>query len=676
MRTQATSDGRPGRPFSDRQLDLLLSGLESEEGFVLLESARVTPENHRSLLFLHPVEVLTLSTGDDPDPFFKKIEQLSAKGNYLAGWFAYELGYLLEPRLRRLLPPGDYPLAVLGIYDSVQIYDHRNGRWQHRLSPAPPLLTHPENGQAPQPATPCDPLHHGPRDQRLHPNDDPGLSPSRLEMNLSERHYLEQIERIKEYIAAGDTYQVNFTLKQEIPCRGSAGALYRALRRNQGVCYAGLLNLAGSSIISLSPELFFRLQEKLCTVRPMKGTSRRGLTPQEDAKLMDFLRHDEKNRSENVMIVDLLRNDLGRICLPGSVRTTELFTVESYETLHQMTSTIKGELRPEVGVAELFRALFPCGSVTGAPKIRTMEIIRELEAEPRGVYTGAIGFIGPEREMEFNVPIRTVCLRGGKATMGIGSGIVDDSVPEREWHECKLKGEFLRRPAPPFVLIETMLWEPEAGYRLLELHRQRLLTSAAALGFFVDAAEVDSLLEESEKNFNTPRRVRLTLGKDGSLELSHTPFPADKRCFSWEELRQREEVNPTTLPTVTISPHAMDPGNRLLYHKTSLRELYDREHQKALDAGHREVLFTNTRGELSEGAVSNLFIRRDGRLQTPPLDAGLLDGVLRRHLLAAPGERGERAEERTIHPHDLLEAEAVYIGNSLRGLTRVRVDWR
>ncbi|MFH7319785.1 aminodeoxychorismate synthase component I [Desulfurivibrio sp. D14AmB] len=648
MRQQAIPDGKPGRPFTDRQLDSILHFLEGQESFVLLESARISQENHRSLLFLRPRKLLIMTPQTRVADFFAALEAELGQGHYLAGWFAYELGYLLEPRLYSLLPETEQPLALLGVFDPPIIYDHLQG-------------TTVAGGEAlgADSGRPGKPMATSATGRT-------SFAPPHL--SLAPDQYREHIQRIRQYIAAGDTYQVNYTLKQYQANEQSAGDLYRALRRNQRVCYAGLVKLGGQTTLSFSPELFFRKRGKVCLVRPMKGTIRRGMTPKEDEALISFLGQDSKNRSENVMIVDLLRNDLGRICRPGSVRTTALFEVESYETLHQMTSTIQGELREGVGLTEIFHALFPCGSVTGAPKIHTMEIIRELESEPRGVYTGALGFMSPAgNEMVFNVPIRTVTLEEpGKACMGIGSGIVYDSDPEREWQECLLKGKFLSHPTPPFLLIETMLWRPPAGYLLLELHLERLLASAATLGFYADEEEVRQRLHQLAQAFTLPQRVRLTLAKDGELDLEHAPFTT-QGCFSWQELPPGRIEQ---LPRVTISSAATDPDHYLLYHKTSQRRLYDEERSRALAAGYCEVLFTNKRGELSEGAVSNLFVRRQGRLLTPPLTAGLLNGVLRRHLLQ---HEDQPLYEETLRPEDLTTAEEIYIGNSLRGLIQVRL---
>jgi para-aminobenzoate synthetase/4-amino-4-deoxychorismate lyase len=426
------------KPFSDKFLHSLFAGLAGKESFVFLESTRVTPENHLSYLFCKPVQRLVCTPEDDPSIFFTKAQQMLGHGFFLAGYVSYEFGYMLEPRLAKAFKPqsasentrGHLPLADLSVFNTPHIHDHMkesfigNESW--------PAGTVPASGAA--------------------------FSIDNLRLNLEREKYLEAIYRIKSYIEEGDTYQVNYTLKLLFDFSGSVSEFYCSLRRNQSVSYSGLIKNKETTILTFSPELFFRKKGNQINVRPMKGTMLRGRTISEDRKFAEFLHHDIKNRSENVMIVDLLRNDLGRLSRMGGVSVQSLFDVETYETLHQMTSSIRGQVNHSVSVAEMFKALFPCGSVTGAPKIRTMEIIRELEAEDRGVYTGAIGFISPDGEAVFNVPIRTLVLQGNKGEMGIGSGIVWDSDPMGEWEECKLKGRFLTSPAPEFKLIETMLW--------------------------------------------------------------------------------------------------------------------------------------------------------------------------------------------------------------------------
>ena len=610
----------------------------AEEECVFLETSRVTPEESRSYFFHNPVAHLACCAHDDPSRFFRQAEDFLAQGLYLAGWFGYEFGYLLEPSLaKRIHPDPEKPLARLGAFRAPMIFDHNTGDLLGATWPDPP------------PAQPS-------AEYRI----------ANLRPNRTQPDYTEALAKIKGYIESGDTYQVNFTLKMLFDFDGSPEALYQALRRNQSVSFGAYLRAGSQRILSFSPELFFKRSGEQCLVRPMKGTIQRGPYPAEDARLIRFLQNDEKNRSENVMIVDLLRNDLGRICTPGTVAARSLFDIETYETLHQMTSTITGHLPREAKIEPLFKALFPCGSVTGAPKIRTMEIIHELESGVRGVYTGAIGFIAPTGEATFNVPIRTIELNGNKGEMGIGSGIIHDSDPEQEWKECLLKGRFLSDPAPPFSLIETLLWQPGSGYWLLPEHLERLAASAAYFRYPVSPPELMTKLARLALDFtDSPMRVRLTLAKSGRMEISATPCQAPAH-ISWpiQPAAQAE------LPRVTFSAQATDPNSPWLYHKTTRRELYDAERQRALAQGLYEVLFTNTRGEVTEGSITSIFIRRQDTLLTPAMECGLLPGIFRRYLLA---QTPPVAREAILTRRDLEEAEAIFVGNSVRGLVQVRI---
>lgn len=623
-------------PLADSALGDLLGFLAGEDDFVFLETTRANDTDHRSLLFRQPVARLRFRGGDDVDDFFRQVAAYQAQGCYLAGWFAYEFGYLLEPALAgNGAPAGQELLADLGVYAEPHIYDHRRGSF---------------SGAGPWPVG----------DAR--PQDGYGLD--NLRLNLNRNDYLAAIARIKQYIEAGDTYQVNFTLKLLFDFTGSAEFFYQALRRSQSVAHGAYFRSGDQRLLSFSPELFFRKEGDRCSVRPMKGTMHRGRTCAEDAANGEWLRNDVKNRSENVMIVDLLRNDLGRVCRMGSVRTDSLFDVETYESLHQMTSSIHGRLRPEVGLAELFRALFPCGSVTGAPKIRTMEIIREQEAAPRGVYTGAIGYLAPNGDAAFSVPIRTVVLAGSHGEMGIGSGVVYDSDPDGEWEECQLKGRFLTDPRPSFLLIETLLRPRGEDYWLLDLHLARLALSAAFFGypFSRSATEKRLAAEPCGEATTAAQRVRVTLAKDGSLDVVAVP------CAMPKVLDFSPPVESGELPKVIFSPEAVDSQSIYLYHKTSRRELYDTERQRAVAAGYFEVLFVNERGEVTEGAITNIFIRKDGRLLTPRVECGLLDGVFRQYLLRTGPEP---VVEAVLGKEDLQTAEAIYVGNSVRGLVQV-----
>jgi len=508
--------------LSDLDLAKLLEFLADQEQFVFLDTAKPGPDNTASFLFLSPVDRLQCHGGDDAGVFLTRVESALASGYHVAGWFAYEFGYLLEERLRGLLNrPGDESLllADLGVFPEPCIFDHRTGDTNF-----PCFLQTTGDGSSAKVSSAPGSAEECCRVLNIRPSQ-------------GREAYLRALEAIRHYIEAGDTYQVNYTLKLLFDFRGSPEALYAMLRRNQSVAYGACVHLGETRILSFSPELFFKKDADSIMVRPMKGTMKRGRFPEEDDRQAELLRHDAKNRSENVMIVDLLRNDLGRLMHDlgdGPVCTRSLFDIERYETLFQMTSTIvatgvQGSLAalPPLPLARLFQALFPCGSVTGAPKVRTMEIIAELEPQRRGLYTGAIGYLAPSGKALFNVPIRTITLHGSRGEMGIGSGIVADSNPEQEWRECLLKGRFLSASTPAFELIETLLWEPDAGYWLVEDHLRRLFSSANYFLFCCDPSTITRRLHEESRQFTAlPMRVRLTLAKDGGVAITSQP------CFA------------------------------------------------------------------------------------------------------------------------------------------------
>lgn len=352
------------------------------------------------------------------------------------------------------------------------------------------------------------------------------------------------------------------------------------------------------------------------------------------------------------MIVDLVRSDLGKIAQVGSVQVGDLFTIETYDTLLQMTSTISARLRPDTSFHETFHALFPCGSVTGAPKCRTMQIIQEIEDGPRGVYTGAIGFFAPNRSAVFNVPIRTIVLKEGHGEMGIGSGITFDSVAEHEYEECLLKMQFLGQSTPSFQLLESLLWDGE--YHFVEDHLQRLESSAQYFDFAFDKDRVRSTLEQHQDRLapGSPSKVRLLLDRSGAVSIEAVLLDAQ-----------------SSNGTIIVSPNRTSSKDRFLYHKTTHRELYDRLHQEARSLGHQDVVFMNERGEITEGAHNNLFVEIDGQLFTPPVECGLLAGVYRGRFLASEA----KASERILTPRLLRMADAIYLCNSVRGLRQVRL---
>ena len=469
---------------------------------------------------------------------------------------------------------------------------------------------------------------------------------------LEEAGYCARVEQVRRWIAEGDCYQINLTFPLDFKVFGEPLALYARLRERQPVRYGAFIETDDGALLSFSPELFFERSGSRVVTRPMKGTAPRGSGPALDAVQRATLLASEKERAENIMIVDLLRNDLGRLAAPGQVRVDVLCAAEAYPTLWQMVSTVSAEL-PKAGLFDLFQALFPCGSITGAPKIRAMQRIAELEVAPRALYTGALGYLAPGGDCRFNVAIRTLELTRGKpARLGIGSGIVIDADPVREYAECLLKARFLTAFDPGFELIETLRLE-NGKYPLLVLHLERLCASAKALGFACDLAAVQHALQEHAATERAGVfRVRLSVAYSGVFQIERTALPAGPA--SWQAV---------------LADEVLDPDDYLLRHKTSARCRYDLA--LAQLAGHSDVfdaIFLNSRGEVCEGARSNVFIERDGLLLTPPLVCGLLPGVMRRHLL----ESG-RAHECVLTLGDLQNAHAVYLANALRGVFPVHL---
>ena len=466
--------------------------------------------------------------------------------------------------------------------------------------------------------------------------------------------YGAQVRQIRRWIADGDCYQINLTFPLTFRVYGHPLALYAGLRSRQPVRYGGCLISDTSTILSLSPELFFERCGNQVRTRPMKGTAPRGATAAADVRIRAELLASEKERAENVMIVDLLRNDLGRLAEPGRVRVESLFEAEAYPTVWQLVSTVSAEL-PGVSLAELFTALFPCGSITGAPKLRAMQRIAELEGSPRGLYTGAFGWLAPNGDCRFNVAIRTLEIdRSRRGRLGVGSGMVAEADPAGEYAECTLKARFLTGYDPGFALIETLRLE-EGVFPLLAGHLRRLQSSADALGFACEMpAIVAALRHEASHRPQGVYRVRLTLNHDGDHQLSTEPL-----------IVPEERVG-----RVVFAEQTLDAEHYLRRHKTTARAIYERA--LASVAGRPEVfdvIFCNTRGEVCEGARSNLFVERAGRLLTPPLSCGLLPGVLRQSLLDAG-----RAFEQMLLPADLRAGEPVYVGNALRGLRQVTIE--
>lgn len=460
---------------------------------------------------------------------------------------------------------------------------------------------------------------------------------------VGREQYLGSVQQIKQYIAAGDTYQVNYTFPLRAEIIGKPWPLFLRMCRAQQARYCAYIETDEFALCSASPELFFQLDDRRIISRPMKGTSRRGRSSEEDRALRIALQNCRKNRAENAMIVDMVRNDLGRIAARRSVQVCSAFDVELYPTVLQMTSTVAAQT--EASLLDIFRALFPPASVTGAPKVRTTQIIRQLEPFPRGVYTGCIGRVGPGRQARFSVAIRTLAIDKPRSVgvYGVGSGIVWDSRPEDEYQECLAKAKVLSADCPNFQLLETMLYDGREVF-LLEEHLQRLAQSAEYFGFAFERQSVAERLEAQISALGAgPHRIRLLLARDGQIDLEASPL--EPPVFRGP-LRLRLAAKP------------VDPQNVFLYHKTTRREVY--QSAKA-DGQCDDVILWNPRGEVTETTIANLVVELDGQLVTPPIHCGLLPGAFRRHLL----ETGQIVE-RVVYVEQLRLASRVFAVNSVR----------
>jgi len=623
----------------------ILNLLEKENNFVFLENARLDAQNYLSYLFLRPERIISTFKINQIKDCFIELDQALKKGCYLAGFLSYEAGEAFEERLKSK-QAYDFPLLWFGIYREPLIYNHRKGAFAGCSQKNKAFIK----------KIALSKIYT--QKSFLLKNIRPNISPS---------SYARAITKIRRLIAQGSTYQVNYTFKLKFSFSGSPVGLYFSLRNNQAVAYSALIktkSLTSSgkgardfSVLSFSPELFFKKRgDKIC-VRPMKGTIKRGKDLKEDADNIRQLENCPKNRSENVMIVDLLRSDLGKISSTGSVRVPRLFRVERYQTLFQMTSDIESRLRHSDLSFDIFSQIFPSGSVTGAPKVKTMQIIRSLEKEPRGVYTGSIGFFSPEKTGTFNVAIRTLLINTQPRTgeMGVGSGIVYDSDAQNEYAECRLKANFLTKKPQDFALIETMLWQPNSGYSRLNLHLKRLENSARYFDILYKKKDILEALMKLQHTFESSAyKVRLLLFKDASLQLTPSLLVS---------LRDRR-------PKAYFSTKRTDSQNVFLYHKTTNRKIYSDEYRRARRLGYFDVIFANEKGEITEGAISNIFIRRKATLYTPPIRCGLLDGVYRRYLL---GSKKYTIKEKVLFKQDLANAEEIYLSNSVRGLFKVHL---
>ncbi len=582
---------------------------------VLLESSRHDVLNNKNLLFSSPIDVLSTSDLADIPNIFKKIEVNLQNKKWIAGYVSYECAYHFEDTAaNNFQHNSSFPLVWFGVYDSP---NHVQKDILDAIIPdAQSKINNPK-------------------------------------LLIDDQTYKKTIDALKGYIINGHTYQINFTDRFEFEFFGNVADLYFKLRKKQHVPYGAFLNLGDSQILSFSPELFFKRNKNEITTKPMKGTVKRGRTLEEDYLNEEWLRNDEKNKSENLMIVDLLRNDIGKICETGSVIVENMYSIERYETVIQMTSTVNGLLKTDTSYYDIFKSLFPCGSVTGAPKIRTMQIINELEDHRRGVYCGAIGFISPDEEAVFNVAIRTIEAENGKGMMGVGSGIVFDSDPQQELDECKLKAAFLLNDDPDFRLLETILWD--GNFTFLEEHLTRMKNSSDYLSFDFHQSKIIDALYLSERSFDRQNkyRVRLLLSHDSELFV--------------EVFKLLES---TVSNQIKIASERTNSTDRFLFHKTTNREFYNCYSDKAKEENLVDYIFLNERHEITEGTITNIFIEKNGKLFTPPLSCGVLAGIYRQEVLRT----NHLASEAILTINDLVLSDAIYICNSVRGWVKVTLS--
>jgi para-aminobenzoate synthetase/4-amino-4-deoxychorismate lyase len=599
--------------------------MTARQPFVLLDDARESGAND-AFLFENPRALFIARRPEEVAPVLDAADRARREtGGTLAGYLAYEAGLALEPRLMPLAAMrtgAGGPLVWLALFDAGErIPSHDVPAW---------LAARAGEGPA------------------------PSIGP--MQPQITTGAYIAAFDRLAEAIRAGDIYQSNFTFPMAGSTRGDPLALYAAIRPAAKAGHGGVIHDGSHWLLSFSPELFFTLEGNAVKGKPMKGTRPRGRTPESDAALADELAQSVKDKAENLMIVDLMRNDLSRVAQAGSVRVEDPFAIESYPTVHQMVSTVRAELLPGKGAMDVIRAIFPCGSITGAPKIRAMELIDETERDMRGPYCGAIGRIDGNGDAAFNVAIRTIRLTPeengrGTAVLGVGGAIVADSGAMSEWREALVKSDFVRQAAAGFDLIESMGFDPDQGIALIELHLERLKDSAAELGFAFDRHAARNQIQALCFELDRPVKLRLLLSRSGAIALEAQP------------LGQGALPNPVRCALVSLP---VSPGDWRLRHKCTDRAFYEVSRELAIADGADEAVLVRDDGLVTEATHSNIFVERDGVLLTPSAMLGLLPGVLRRHLL----DEG-KAREARLGVEDL--AQGFLLGNSVRGLMKARL---
>ena len=566
-------------------------------------------KNGAAQIFQNSIETIIANEIDDIEDAIAKINAAQQNGHYLAGFVSYEFGLCFEEKTKDFANQSDFPLLCFGVFDAPRKTNSGAiGR----------LLAYKNKGA--------------------------GFRLGAAIYSDDLKSYTKKFNKIKTNIEKGDIYQANLTIKAEMDFEGSPIALYEKLRTRQKAKYCAFIGMNDAQILSLSPELFFEKNGQNIETHPMKGTIS---TDKENA--FDALLNDEKQRAENLMITDLMRNDLAKISVAGSVKVPKLFEIETYQTLLQMISRVNAKLLPKKNAADILCSIAPAGSITGCPKIRAEELIFETENAPRDIYCGAIGVIEPNGDAKFNVAIRSPIIKDNKLSLGIGSGIVYDSIAKKEYQECLLKSEFLTKSQDDFAIFETLLWTFGKGYQNLEMHLARLKNAAQHFGLRFDESHINQMLENVAQNI--------------AWEMARIRISIDETSDGVEIF---EFANDDSDWKITLSKTNMQSNNPWLYYKTTNRKTYDDEWEKYKSQGFDEVIYVNENGELTEGSRTNIFIDfGDGKLATPPQKCGLLNGILRQKLL----ENG-KAFEKILHFDDLNAAQHIYVGNSLRGLKK------
>lgn len=572
-----------------------------QSGTVLLES-HSNQRKQKSWLFTTPVKTLETYKISEIIPVLEEIDRLTAKGFFAAGFITYEAAPAFD-EAATVKTGGNLPLCWFGIYRS-------------RTAVKPSEI-----------------------------NKDEAFQLGEWRSSVSYDEYCKAIKRIKDYIKAGDTYQVNYTFRQASTIKGSPFACYQRMFEAQQSAYSAYIDTGNHQVLSASPELFFKLAGNSLESKPMKGTAPRGRFKAEDLEIIQSLAESAKNRAENIMIADMIRNDMSKIAEKNSVRASDLFHIDTYPTLHQMISTVR--CRTSESVTGIFKALFPCASITGAPKIRTMQIIAELESTPRNAYCGAIGYIGPGQDAEFNVAIRTLTVDAntGAVVYGTGGGITWDSTEHDEYDECQTKTKILFATPPEFELLETMLYDSQSGCFLQNRHFDRISASAAYFQYPFNSGKALRQLEAVTKNLPSGKhKIRMLLARDGRITVQATPLD-----------------NLPGAPRIGLSRLSVDSSNRFLYNKTTLRHLYEKAKTSRPDCD--DAVLYNERGEITETTIANIAVQIKGILYTPPVHCGLLPGVMREELISQG-----KIHERILFPNDMKNAEKILLINSLRGI--------